>query len=46
MVLPGLPLSIGGVPFKHLIFALGVLLYIAGAWKSKLDWQKNRRVKE
>jgi len=46
MVFPGLPLTIGGIPFKHLIFALGVLIYVAAAWKSKMDWQKSRRAKE
>ena len=46
MVFPGLPLQIGPIPFKHLVFGVGVVLYLAVAAKARLDWKKRDKSKE
>lgn len=43
MVFPGLPLEIGPVPTKTLIFVVGVLLYAAGAVMDKMAWNAAHR---
>lgn len=42
MLFPGLPLQLGGIAFKHYIFAVGVILYLLAAWQSKASWKRGR----